>query len=144
LFLSPLWIIALLEVGFSYLADTCFPPLFPFSFFLFFFFCGPGKSLIISHNGASGDYAGCTDLAYEKAIADGADIIDCSVQMSKDGVAFCLDTADLLGDTNAITSFMSRSCSVPEIQPNNGIFSFDLTWSEIQSLKRNLADYMYK
>jgi len=72
---------------------------------------------------------------------DGADIIDCSVQMSKDGVAFCLDTADLLGDTNAITSFMSRSSSVPEIQPNNGIFSFDLTWSEIQTLKRN---YTYK
>lgn len=70
---------------------------------------------------------------------DGADIIDCSVQMSKDGVAFCLDTADLLGDTNAITLFMSRSSSVPEIQPKNGIFSFDLTWTEIQTLKPQLV-----
>lgn len=98
-----------------------------------------GKALIISHNGASGDYTGCTDLAYEKAVMDGADIIDCSVQMSKDGVAFCLDTADLLGDTTAISTFMSRSSSVPEIQPNNGIFSFDLTWDEIKTLKPQLV-----
>ncbi|XP_021741895.1 glycerophosphodiester phosphodiesterase GDPDL7-like [Chenopodium quinoa] len=98
-----------------------------------------GHSLIISHNGASGDYAGCTDLAYEKAVMDGADIIDCSVQMSKDGVAFCLDSADLLGDTTAITTFMSRSSNIPEIQPMKGIFSFDLTWSEIRSLKPQLT-----
>uniref|UniRef100_A0A803N884 glycerophosphodiester phosphodiesterase n=1 Tax=Chenopodium quinoa TaxID=63459 RepID=A0A803N884_CHEQI len=98
-----------------------------------------GHSLIISHNGASGDYAGCTDLAYEKAVMDGADIIDCSVQMSKDGVAFCLDSADLLGDTTAISTFMSRSSNIPEIQPMKGIFSFDLIWSEIQSLKPQLT-----
>ncbi|CAO2822524.1 unnamed protein product [Amaranthus hypochondriacus] len=100
----------------------------------------PKTALIITHNGASGDYAGCTDLAYDKAIKDGANVIDCSVQMSKDGVAFCLDSADLLGDTTAITSFMSKSSYVPEIQPKNGIFSFDLTWSEIQSLKPQLTN----
>lgn len=67
---------------------------------------------------------------------DGADIIDCSVQMSKDGVAFCLNSADLMGDTTAMTAFISRSTTVPEIQQKSGIFSFDLTWSEIQGLKR--------
>ena len=94
------------------------------------------RPLIITRNGASGVFAGCTDLAYQQAVEDGADIIDCSVQMSKDGVAFCLDSADLVGDTTAMDSFMSRSALVPEIQKNNGIFSFDLTWSEIESLKR--------
>ena len=44
----------------------------------------PGKPLIISHNGASGDYPGCTDIAYQAAIRDGADYIDCSVQITKD------------------------------------------------------------
>lgn len=39
------------------------------------------KPLIISHNGASGDYPDCTDLAYRKAVADGADVIDCTVQV---------------------------------------------------------------
>ncbi|KAF8033781.1 hypothetical protein BT93_C0134 [Corymbia citriodora subsp. variegata] len=98
-----------------------------------------GKALIITHNGASGNYPGCTDLAYQQAIDDGADIIDCSVQMSKDGVAFCLDSADLSGDTTAMPTLMSRSTVIPEIQQNSGIFSFDLTWSEIQSLKPQLV-----
>lgn len=96
----------------------------------------PGHALVITHNGASGDYPGCTDLAYQKAVDDGADVIDCSVQMSKDGIAFCHDSADLTQSTTAMTTFMSRATSVPEIQPTNGIFSFDLTWAEIQSLKR--------
>uniref|UniRef100_A0A7N1A7C1 glycerophosphodiester phosphodiesterase n=1 Tax=Kalanchoe fedtschenkoi TaxID=63787 RepID=A0A7N1A7C1_KALFE len=98
-----------------------------------------GGPLIITHNGASGVYPGCTDLAYEQAVSDGADIIDCSVQMSKDGVAFCLDTIDVTGDTNALATFMSKSTTVPEIQSNSGIFAFDLTGSEVQSLKPQLT-----
>ncbi|MCL7048427.1 hypothetical protein MKW94_010106 [Papaver nudicaule] len=94
-----------------------------------------GKNLVISHNGASGVFPPCTDLAYQQAIDDGADIIDCSVQITKDGLAFCADSADLTGSTTAVGTFMSKSTSVPEIQPKNGIFSFDLTWSEIQTLK---------
>ncbi|KAL0729259.1 hypothetical protein Bca4012_025352 [Brassica carinata] len=94
-----------------------------------------GKTLVITHNGASGDYPACTDLAYQKAVDDGADVIDCSVQMSKDGMAFCLDSADLIPTTTAATTLMTRATSVPEIQSKNGIFSFDLTWAEIQSLK---------
>ncbi|KAG7538435.1 Glycerophosphodiester phosphodiesterase domain [Arabidopsis suecica] len=99
-----------------------------------------GHALVITHNGASGDYPGCTDLAYQKAIDDGADVIDCSVQMSKDGIAFCHDAADLTASTTAMTTFMSRATSVPEIQPTNGIFSFDLTWAEIQSVKPQIEN----
>ncbi|KAL1192395.1 Glycerophosphodiester phosphodiesterase GDPDL3 [Cardamine amara subsp. amara] len=91
--------------------------------------------LVISKNGASGDYPGCTDLAYEKAIKDGADVIDCSVQMSSDGIPFCLSSIDL-GSTTTIaqTPFRNRSTSVPEISSVGGIYTFSLTWAEIQSL----------
>ncbi|XP_022728843.1 glycerophosphodiester phosphodiesterase GDPDL7-like [Durio zibethinus] len=103
-------------------------------------FCAfTGKALIITHNGASGMYPGCTDLAYDQAVNDGADVIDCSVQMSKDGVAFCLDSADLTGDTTAMPTFVARSVSIPEVQKDKGIFSFDLTWSEIQTLKPQMV-----
>lgn len=94
--------------------------------------------MVVSHNGASGVYPSCTDLAYQQAVDDGADIIDCSVQMSKDGVPFCFDSADLSESSNAISSFVSRSSTVSEIQSNSGIFSFDLTWREIQTLTRKL------
>uniref|UniRef100_A0A2C9VMN3 glycerophosphodiester phosphodiesterase n=1 Tax=Manihot esculenta TaxID=3983 RepID=A0A2C9VMN3_MANES len=73
------------------------------------------------------------------ALNDGADIIDCSVQMTKDGIAFCLGSADLAGDTTAKTTFSSKSSTSPEIQQNAGIFCFDLTWSEIQTLKPQLG-----
>lgn len=102
-----------------------------------------GKALVITRNGASGIYPSSTDLAYQQAVDDGADIIDCSVQMSKDGVAFCLDTADLVGDTTAMTTFMSRSTTIPEIQPKAGVFSFDLSWSEIQTLKRKFLQKIF-
>jgi len=96
------------------------------------------RPLIITHNGASGVYAGCTDLAYQQAVKDGADIIDCSVRMSNDGVAFCLGSADLIPSTTAATTFMTKVVTISEIQNKSGIFSFDLSWSEIQSLKPEL------
>ncbi|EOA33697.1 hypothetical protein CARUB_v10019878mg [Capsella rubella] len=91
--------------------------------------------LVISKNGASGDYPGCTDLAYENAIKDGADVIDCSVQMSSDGIPFCSSSIDLKDTTMVVqTPFSKRSTTVPEISPNGGIYTFNLTWPEIQNL----------
>ena len=93
--------------------------------------------LVISKNGASGDYPGCTDMAYDKAIKDGADVIDCSVQMSSDGIPFCSRSIDLSNSTViSHTPYAQRSINVPEISSNGGIYTFSLTWAEIQSLTR--------
>ncbi|CAE6242173.1 unnamed protein product [Arabidopsis arenosa] len=92
--------------------------------------------LVISKNGASGDYPGCTDLAYTKAIEDGADVIDCSLQLSSDGIPFCLSSINLGDSTNVVQSpFRNRSTTVPEIGSLPGIYSFSLAWSEIQTLR---------
>ncbi|XP_044981436.1 glycerophosphodiester phosphodiesterase GDPDL7-like isoform X1 [Hordeum vulgare subsp. vulgare] len=96
------------------------------------------RPLIITHNGASGVFSDSTDLAYQQAVKDGADIIDCWVRMSKDGVAFCLGSTDLNSSTTAATTFLGKMTTVNEIQNKSGIFSFDLLWSEIQTLKPNL------
>ncbi|GLT61631.1 hypothetical protein SLA2020_343250 [Shorea laevis] len=96
--------------------------------------------LIITKNGASGDYPGCTDLAYSKAIADGADVIDCPVQMTKDGIPICLQSINLFDSTNvAQSSFSNLATTIPEIQAGTGIFTFTLTWSEIQTLKPSIS-----
>ncbi|XP_031284227.1 glycerophosphodiester phosphodiesterase GDPDL4-like isoform X2 [Pistacia vera] len=90
--------------------------------------------LIISKNGASGDYPGCTDLAYMKAISDGVDIIDCPVQMSKDGIPLCLSSINLIDSTDAAqSSFSNLAKSIPIIQ-GSGIFTFSLNWADIQTL----------
>ncbi|KAL1821457.1 hypothetical protein DCAR_0417869 [Daucus carota subsp. sativus] len=94
----------------------------------------PAKPLIITHEGASGDYPGCTDLAYKKAITDGADILDCPVQMTKDGLPFCLGSINLIDRTNAVQAYSTLTMDIPELN-GAGIFSFNLTWKEIQDLK---------
>ncbi|WVZ16756.1 hypothetical protein V8G54_009738 [Vigna mungo] len=40
------------------------------------------------------------EKAYEKAISDGVDVLDCPVQMSKDGIPFCLNSIDLIRRSN--------------------------------------------
>uniref|UniRef100_A0A1J3CZD1 glycerophosphodiester phosphodiesterase n=1 Tax=Noccaea caerulescens TaxID=107243 RepID=A0A1J3CZD1_NOCCA len=97
--------------------------------------------LVISKNGASGDYPGSTNLAYQKAIQDGADVIDCSVQMSSDGKPFCLSSISLGNNTDVAQSqFRNRSTPVPEISPVGGIYTFSLTWPEIQTLKPAISN----
>ncbi|XP_077214821.1 glycerophosphodiester phosphodiesterase GDPDL4-like [Tasmannia lanceolata] len=92
------------------------------------------KPVIISHNGASGIYPGCTDLAYQQAVEDGADVIDCSVQVTADGIPICLGSIDLLSSTTVAQSpYNSRSANIPEIQETPGIFTFNLAWKDIQS-----------
>ncbi|KAJ8426460.1 hypothetical protein Cgig2_031109 [Carnegiea gigantea] len=93
------------------------------------------KPLVISHEGASGDYPSCTDISYQKAVAGGADVIDCPVQMSMDGVPFCLGSINLMDATLVgQTQFKNVLQTVSEIQPSPGIFSFSMKWSDIQSL----------
>ncbi|XP_074581456.1 glycerophosphodiester phosphodiesterase GDPDL4-like [Curcuma longa] len=92
-----------------------------------------GKPLIISNKGASGDYPDCTDLAYQKAVEDGADVIDCPVQVTKDGHLICMSAIDLT-DTTTVTrsQFSSQFSSIPQLQSTPGIFTFNLSWDQIQ------------
>ncbi|XP_066395286.1 glycerophosphodiester phosphodiesterase GDPDL4-like isoform X2 [Miscanthus floridulus] len=93
-----------------------------------------GEPLVISHNGASGDYPDCTNLAYHSAIDDGADFIDCPVQVTSDGILMCMSSTNLLDTTNVQrTTYSSLVSVVREIQPQPGIFTFNLTWADINS-----------
>ncbi|KAK0598989.1 hypothetical protein LWI29_001290 [Acer saccharum] len=93
---------------------------------------------VISKNGASGDFPSCTNLAYRQAISDGADVIDCPVQMSKDGTPFCFSSINLIDSTSASQSnYSNYAMTIPEITEvsGSGIFAFNLTWDEIQTLR---------
>ncbi|KAK9084699.1 hypothetical protein Sjap_025110 [Stephania japonica] len=102
---------------------------------------GQAMPKVISYNGASGIYPGSTNLAYKQAVEDGADYIDCSVQMTSDGIPICLDTINLFDTTTVAQSpFNNLSLTVPEVQKNSGIFVFSLTWKDIQSLKPSIRN----
>ncbi|KAJ7960856.1 Glycerophosphodiester phosphodiesterase [Quillaja saponaria] len=98
------------------------------------------KTLVISKCGASGDYPACTDVAYERAISDGVDVLDCPVQMSKDGVPFCSRSVNLIDSTTVAQSrFLSLLTTIPEIKSGGGIFTFSLTWNDIKSLTTTIS-----
>lgn len=100
--------------------------------------------MVISSKGASGDFPGCTDLAYQGAISDGVDILDCPVQMTKDGIAICLGSINLLDSTLVAQSpFSNLTTTISELGISNGIFTFSLTWSQIQTLTRKLITSAY-
>ncbi|KAL3675257.1 hypothetical protein R1sor_025205 [Riccia sorocarpa] len=91
---------------------------------------------IISHNGDSGNWPGSTIPAYNSAIATGVDYIDCSVQITKDGVLICRESPDLVSNTNiatVTTLFTTNLKNYPQLQSKQGVFTFDLTWTQIQS-----------
>ncbi|KAL3640015.1 hypothetical protein CASFOL_014983 [Castilleja foliolosa] len=91
---------------------------------------------VISHEGASTDYPGCTDLAYNKAVLDGVDILDCPVQITSDGIPICLGSINLRDVTNAAQSdFLNRATNNPELNIVSGILTYNLTWEDIQSLR---------
>ncbi|KAM3387580.1 hypothetical protein ACQJBY_010429 [Aegilops geniculata] len=100
-----------------------------------------GKPLIISHNGASGDYPGCTDLAYQKAVDDGADVIDCPVQVTKDGIPVCMGSINLMDSTTVAKSpFASQAAVMKDIESVVGVFTFNLTWDDIvKNLKPKIS-----
>ncbi|WVZ74804.1 hypothetical protein U9M48_022940 [Paspalum notatum var. saurae] len=90
------------------------------------------KPLVFSHNGASGDYPDCTDQAYQKAVADGADVIDCPVQVTKDGIPICMSSIDLMDVTTVAKSqFASQATTINDLKPVPGVFTFNLTWDDI-------------
>lgn len=75
-------------------------------------------------------------MAYEKAVADGADIIDCPVQITSDGIPICLGSINLLDRTSVAQSGFTNLTSTISIQSGTGIFAFSLTWDQIQTLQR--------
>ncbi|KAB2615556.1 glycerophosphoryl diester phosphodiesterase 2 [Pyrus ussuriensis x Pyrus communis] len=102
---------------------------------------GQAKPLVISKYGASGDFPSCTDLAYEKAIADGVDVLDCPVQISQDGIPFCASSINLIDITKVAQSPFNRLTTVvPEIKAGSGIYTFSLAWKDIEGLTPTISN----
>ncbi|KAG6384099.1 hypothetical protein SASPL_156104 [Salvia splendens] len=83
--------------------------------------------LVISNEGASGDFPGCTDRAYQKAVSDGVDILDCPVQITNDGIPFCLGSINLRDRTTVAQSdYIGRATDNPDLSIEKGIFAYNL------------------
>ena len=96
-----------------------------------------GQPTVISHNGASGDFPGCTLSAYTAAVDEGADYIDCTVQITSDGVLICREDPDLVKSTNVFSNqvlYQTYVTTYSELQAAQGVFTFDISWANISTL----------
>ncbi|GMH40885.1 hypothetical protein BSKO_08789 [Bryopsis sp. KO-2023] len=90
----------------------------------------------IAHRGASGLLPEHTVEAYQKAIDQGADFIECDVVLTKDLVPVCRHEPDVKDTTDGAEKFADRMTTY-EIDGSEveGIFTVDLTLEELKTLR---------
>ena len=68
-------------------------------------------TLVVAHRGSSGEHAEHTLVAYEKAVDEGADALECDVRMTRDGVLVCVHDrrVDRTSDGRGVVSALELS-----------------------------------
>jgi len=96
------------------------------------------KPLVIAHRGASALRPEHTLAAYAKAIADGADVIEPDLVITRDGVLVARHENDISGTTNVaeLTQFANRKrTKVIDGERLTGWFTEDFTLAELKTLR---------
>ncbi|KAG2442547.1 hypothetical protein HXX76_002633 [Chlamydomonas incerta] len=89
----------------------------------------------IAHRGASSELPEHTREAYERAIEEGADFIECDVVLTSDLVPLCRHEPNLASSTDALAKFPDRRRTyVIDGEQVTGVFSVDLTAAEVATL----------
>lgn len=99
---------------------------------------GLAHPLIIAHRGASGERPEHTRAAYERAIEQGADVIEPDLVMSRDGVLIVRHENEIGGTTDVAShpEFAARRTTrTIDGQSQTGWFSEDFTLAELQTLR---------
>jgi glycerophosphoryl diester phosphodiesterase len=94
--------------------------------------------LIIAHRGASGERPEHTRMAYERAIEQGADVIEPDLVMSRDGVLLVRHENEIGGTTDVADhpEFAARrTTKTIDGQSITGWFTEDFDWAELQTLR---------
>ncbi|GLI69023.1 hypothetical protein VaNZ11_013562 [Volvox africanus] len=90
----------------------------------------------IAHRGSSAELPEHTREAYELAVAEGADFIECDVVLTADLVPLCRHEPNLINSTDAVAKFPERWRNyVIDGEAVAGIFSVDLTAAEVATLR---------
>lgn len=98
----------------------------------------PAEPLVVGHRGASALRPEHTLAAYRQAIADGADIIEPDLVMTKDGVLVARHENDISGTTDVAdhAAFADRrTAKTIDGVPVTGWFTEDFTLAELKTLR---------
>eukprot|EP00921_Rhytidocystis_pertsovi_P006835 GHVQ01011557.1.p1 GENE.GHVQ01011557.1~~GHVQ01011557.1.p1 ORF type:complete len:572 (-),score=63.87 GHVQ01011557.1:3157-4872(-) len=97
------------------------------------------NQLVISHRGANDALPEETVAAYELAIVEGADFVECDVVVSKDGELICRHDP-LLNDTTDVVEFSNRFADkwreyIIDGERKSGFFSVNFSLAELREFK---------
>ena len=97
------------------------------------------RPLNIAHRGSSGVLPEHTLPAYERAIADGADFIECDCSATKDGHLICLHDPGLMSTTDVADrlefAHLRKNFTIPGEGTLYDWFPFDFTLTQIKTLR---------
>lgn len=111
-----------------------------------------GRPLIIAHRGSSGMYPEHTALGYREAAKQGADLIECDLEITKDLHFICAHEPYLSKTTDIAKIFpknREQTYNMDDDDPNfdwndkgdvTDYFSFDFTLAELKTLKKFQAN----
>lgn len=111
-----------------------------------------GRPLIIAHRGSSGMYPEHTALGYREAAKQGADLIECDLEITKDLQFICAHEPYLSKTTDIAKKFPNnreKTYNMDDDDPNfnwndkgdiTDYFSFDFTLAELKTLKKFQAN----
>lgn len=96
-----------------------------------------GRPLVIAHRGSSGELPEHTVEGYQRAVDQGADVIECDLAVTKDRELVCSHEPMLNGSTDVATKFPDRRKTYSlETRNITDYFTIDFTLAELKTLNK--------
>ncbi len=95
-------------------------------------------TLVVAHRGSSGAHAEHTLKAYEKAVEEGADALECDVRMTRDGVLVCVHdrrvdrTSDGRGPVSTLELAELAELDFASWKARQGDPLLEASWEEVE------------
>jgi len=106
------------------------------------------RPLNVAHRGSSGSLPEHTVLAYQRAVDEGADVIECDLTVSKDLVLLCMHENWMNDTTNVADVYpldRSNSYFVADITSViTDYFAIDFTLAELKSVVRKRQRFSFR
>lgn len=98
------------------------------------------RPLVIAHQGSSGALPEHTVAAYQLAVAEGADAVECDATLTRDLTVVCMHESWMNASTNVALTFPESRINTYYVQDEQknitDYFSVDFTMDEIRLIRR--------
>ena len=105
-----------------------------------------GRPLVIAHRGCSGRYPEMTPIAFERAVYEGSDVMECDVCVTRDLQLVCSHESWMEDNTNVADVFPSSRKNTYYVDDQDAVitdyFTVDFTLSELNTIgKKQRYDF---